>query len=352
MRPPLKFPYAFLLIFIMSFMMMGCSSAETTEESILPESIPQMSADPSVIHILLTHTENTDSPTQRTAEFLSARLTQLSGGTMQISVYGDNSLGTLTDSSTSLALGTTQMRIGTAASPWTTLFRWLPTLADTDIPTMEAALKEGAPLRLAMEKDFLEKGYRLLGTLPISYRVITSNTPIQKMEDFKNLKMRTIFNGVESDFWSCLGAETSAFDVDKVYLALQRGYVNAQENTIPSILSNKFYEQQKYVTLIRHRVYMDQIYVNEDFYQSLTQKQQEWLQEAARLAIEHGIQEMTNDTDSGMTELAKAGLEVNEFPEKERDKMMEILRPYTYEALAATYGHEIIDQLIDLVQKQ
>lgn len=53
--------------------------------------------------------------------------------------------------------------------------------------------------------------------------------------------------------WESLGATPTPFAFNELYTALQQGTVDAQENPIELIYSQKFYEQQSYITLTNHQ---------------------------------------------------------------------------------------------------
>ena len=268
---------------------------------------------------------------------------------MQIAVYGNNSLGTLAESIQSFQNGTTQMRIGTINSAVLQIFRFLPTLNGADIDTMEAALEEGTEFRELIDTEVQKDHGRLLGNLPIMYRWVTSEYPIRTPEDAKKIRMRTVGVRIEEDYWRTMGMESESFPVEQVYSALQLGYVNAQENTIPSIISNRIYEQQKYAINLRHRVYMDQIFVNENFYQELTEEQQTWLCEAAEETVDYISGQAENYENQGLQQFKEAGLTVIELTEEERESLLSSVREYTYNSYVESCGKELVDRVMDLV---
>jgi TRAP-type C4-dicarboxylate transport system substrate-binding protein len=81
---------------------------------------------------------------------------------------------------------------------------------------------------------------------------MTSNKLIAKPEDMKGLKLRVPDAPLFVMFPRAVGANPTPIAFAEVYLALQNGTVDAQENPLPTIEAKKFYEVQKYITLTGH----------------------------------------------------------------------------------------------------
>jgi tripartite ATP-independent transporter DctP family solute receptor len=83
-------------------------------------------------------------------------------------------------------------------------------------------------------------------------RHVTSNKAINKPEDMKGLKIRVPDAPLYTMFPRAVGANPTPIAFAEVYLALQNGTVDAQENPLPTIDAKKFYEVQKYIVLTGH----------------------------------------------------------------------------------------------------
>lgn len=83
-------------------------------------------------------------------------------------------------------------------------------------------------------------------------RHVTANAPILTPEDMKNLKIRTPGTPAYQWFPNAAGANATPISFSEVYLALQQGVVDAQENPLPVIQSKKFYEVQTNINLTGH----------------------------------------------------------------------------------------------------
>ena len=83
-------------------------------------------------------------------------------------------------------------------------------------------------------------------------RQTTSNKEILKPEDMAGLKIRVPDAPLYKMFPEAVGANPTPIAFAEVYLALQTGTVDAQENPLPTIQAKKFYEVQKYIALTGH----------------------------------------------------------------------------------------------------
>src|SRR5690606_40482328 len=87
-----------------------------------------------------------------------------------------------------------------------------------------------------------------------------SKRDVKSPEDLKGLKMRTMENPVHNAAYKGFGIITTPMAFPEVFTALQQGTVDGQENPLPVIISAKFDQVQKHLTLTGH-VYSPCIFV-------------------------------------------------------------------------------------------
>jgi tripartite ATP-independent transporter DctP family solute receptor len=113
------------------------------------------------------------------------------------------------------------------------------------------------PLGKELADKSAEKGLILLGTWDNGIRQMTnSKHPIAKVDDLKGLKMRTPPDAVLVDIMQALGAEAQQIKFAELYVALQQGVVDGQENPLVNIHASKLYEVQKHLALTNHQFQM------------------------------------------------------------------------------------------------
>jgi len=114
-------------------------------------------------------------------------------------------------------------------------------------------------------KNELAGGYKkatgntILSVIYYGARHVTANKLISTPADMKGLKIRTPNAPMFMMFPKATGANPTPIAFAEVYLALQSGTVEAQENPLPTIKAKKFYEVQKYINLTGH--ILNELYV-------------------------------------------------------------------------------------------
>jgi tripartite ATP-independent transporter DctP family solute receptor len=104
----------------------------------------------------------------------------------------------------------------------------------------------------------IAKGYedktrhKVLALTYYGQRHVTANREIKKPEDMKGMKLRVPPAPLFLMFTKSVGANATPIAFAEVYLALQQGTVDGQENPLPTIMAKKFYEVQSHIMLTGH----------------------------------------------------------------------------------------------------
>src|SRR4029453_12193080 len=104
----------------------------------------------------------------------------------------------------------------------------------------------------------IAKGYedktrhKVVAILYYGQRMVTANREIKKPEDMKGMKLRVPPAPLFLMFAKSVGANATPIAFAEVYLALQQGTVDGQENPLPTIMAKKFYEVQSHIMLSGH----------------------------------------------------------------------------------------------------
>ncbi|MDR2391109.1 MAG: TRAP transporter substrate-binding protein, partial [Planctomycetota bacterium] len=112
-------------------------------------------------------------------------------------------------------------------------------------------------------------GIRTLQFWYFGTRTLTLNRPVSKPEDLAGDKVRCMEMPIFKDAISSLGANPTPITFSELYLALQTRVVDGQENPIPTIYAQKFYEVQPYIILTNHTVHMGTVHISEMVWQRL-----------------------------------------------------------------------------------
>jgi TRAP-type transport system periplasmic protein len=138
------------------------------------------------------------------------------------------------------------------------------------------------PLGKELADKSAAKGMILLGTWDNGIRQMTnSKRPITKVADMKGLKMRVPPDETLVDIMAALGAESQQIKFAELYVALQQGVVDGQENPLVNIHASKLYEVQKYLALTNHQFQMTPFLMSKRSWDKLSAADKKAVQEAA-----------------------------------------------------------------------
>jgi TRAP-type transport system periplasmic protein len=189
--------------------------------------------------------------TERFAELVRER----SNGNISVRVAGSEQLGNEQSLLTSLRTGAVSMTVNSQGST----SALIPELAALGLPFLfadsAAAFKvlEG-PIGEELAQRFAKVQMVPLGWWDNGIRHITnSKRPIVKPADLKGLKIRTPPDPMAIDIFQALGAGTEQISFGELYIALQQGVVDGQENPLTNIASSKLFEVNKYISLSGHK---------------------------------------------------------------------------------------------------
>lgn len=141
----------------------------------------------------------------------------------------------------------------------------------------------------------------------VGTRVVTANKPIRNLEDFKTLKMRLPPAEIWVKTWEKTGVQIASIAFTELYLALQTGTVEGQENPPNFIRAQKFYEVQKFLMPTNHVPQMQVYFMNSERFQSLSDAERRIIEEAAKEATSWTTQAAKDNQASDIKWLTSEG---------------------------------------------
>ena len=206
------------------------------------------------------HVSESTHPLHQRAVWAAQEIEKRTEGRYKIEVFPASALGKQADLDEALSMGAVDFSypsvafaanayppIGIAAAPY--MFR--------DMDHWKKFSNSDVFEKLA--QGFYEStGNVILANPFYGFRHVTSNKPIKTPEDMQGLKIRVPNAPLYKMFPDTVGANSTPIAFAEVYLALQQGVVDAQENPLAVIKSKKFYEVQEYINLTGHM--MDSIF--------------------------------------------------------------------------------------------
>jgi C4-dicarboxylate-binding protein DctP len=156
-------------------------------------------------------------------------------------------------------------------------------------------------------------GLRVVGTGYLGARhLTTSKVRVEKPSDLEGLKIRTPNIPYRLEAFKAMGAAPTPMAFQELYLALQQGVVDGQENPLQQITSMKFFEVQKYLTLTGHAQNPEMLIINEEKYARLPGSYQEVLLEGGKVYGDTCRRLFKEEEDQLLDQVKKAGMVVIE----------------------------------------
>lgn len=197
----------------------------------------------------------------------------------------------------------------------------------------------------------LEKaGLHGLGYMENGMRHLTnSKKELHLPQDLNGMKIRTMQVEAHVDFWNSLGCSAEGSPFSELYTNLSTGVFDGEENPIAHIYSQKFYEVQKYITLSEH-VYCAYIpLVTTDFWNGLSQEQQDIINDAFKQSYDYQMELVETEEESQLKEMEEAGCVVTRLTDEEKQAFIDAAQP-TLEKYKEKVGAEVYDNFVEAVK--
>ncbi|GAA4339977.1 TRAP transporter substrate-binding protein [Variovorax defluvii] len=265
-------------------------------------------------------------------------------GRYKIETFYNGSLGGERESIEAVQLGTQELAFSSTGP----VPNFVPEAKILDVPFLfrdkahARAVLDG-PIGQELLTKFDAKGFKALAWAENGFRHMTnSKRDVKGPEDLKGLKMRTMENPVHIAAYKGLGIITTPMAFPEVFTALQQGTVDGQENPLPVIMSAKFSQVQKHLSLTGH-VYSPCIFLmNKAAFDKLSAADKTAFLEAAKVAAKANRDRVDQDDANGVKELRAQGMTVIENVDK--DKFVATLAPVNAE-FEKQFGKANLDKI-------
>jgi tripartite ATP-independent transporter DctP family solute receptor len=197
-----------------------------------------------------------------------------------------------------------------------------------------------------LEPIALKAGYRIIGVWENGFRQITnSKHPINKPEDLQGIKLRTPKGTWRVKMFKAYGANPSPMALSEVFVALQTGVMDGQENPLAQIYPLRFYEVQKYLSMTGH-VYTPAYVTAGASWSRLPADVQKILVDTAK-EMQPVVYKMAADLDESLLKKLKDhGMQVNVA---DKEAFIKASKPiYDEFAKEVPDGKELIDKALAL----
>lgn len=289
------------------------------------------------------HLNNTDHPTSTGVKKFAEIVAAKSGGKIKVQEFPSSQLGNELQQQAAMQGGVQEMLVASTTS----LAGIVKEFGLFDFPFLfsnanQADAMVDGPLGKMLSARLAEKGVVILGFFDLGFRNVTnSKRPITKGEDLDGLKLRVIPNPVFLETFRTFKANPLPMPFAELYGALESKTVDGQENPYSVILSNKFYEVNKYVSGTNHVYGTNPVQISKRFWDKLSPAEQKLLQDAAIEAQNYQRVVSREIAGKAVAELKAKGMVHNEIAPAEIARMRVQVKA-VYDKFAAAYDPAVV----------
>ena len=263
--------------------------------------------------ITLGHGAAPGNPRHDAAVLFAERVKEKTAGRYEVFVAHSAMLGDDAAMITALRSGSLDM----SANSQGAISAAVPEYAALGLPFLFPAIEKAwtlldGPVGKELAEKSAAKGMVVLGYWDNGIRQITnSKRPIKVPADVKGLKVRTPPDPVTVDIMQALGADAQQIKFAELYVALQQGVVDGQENPLTNIVSSKLYEVQKYLSLSGHKYEVTPFLIGKRAWERLPAADQKIFQDAAAEATQLQRKLSKEADDKLLVELKAKGVQID-----------------------------------------
>ena len=201
-----------------------------------------------------SHTDTAVGSRQQAAELFAKKVEEYTAGRYKVQIFHSGQLANDPKAIEQLRIGGIDFTVSATGS-YAGLHKplnlsALPFLVDTYEQGWK--LYDESPWFKQQFETLSTKGLRVLATWEAGFRSFTTTFPMKTPDDAKGKKMRVFPNDMIRWIMESLNFNPVVMPVTEVYLAIQQGTVDGQENPVDTIYSLRFYEVAKNITLTQH----------------------------------------------------------------------------------------------------
>lgn len=265
------------------------------------------------VKLTLAHGTALDNP-RHTASLKFAEVVKAkSNGRIEVTVAGAAQLGDDAAMVTALRTGALDM----SANSQGAVANVVPEYAAFGMPFLFSSQAHAwrvmdGPAGQELAEKSADKGLIVLGYWDNGIRQMSnSKRPLLKPADLKGLKMRTPPDTVTVDIMQSMGAEAQQIKFSELYVALQQGVVDGQENPLVNIWAGKLHEVQKFISLTGHKYELTPFLIGKRSWDKLSEADKKVIRDAAAEATALQRKLAQEAEDKMFAELKSKGVQID-----------------------------------------
>ncbi len=299
------------------------------------------------IVIKFSHVVSPDAPKGKAAMVFKDLAEKYTNGRVKVEVYPNSSLYKDKEELEALQLGSVQIlapsisKFGPLGVKEFDVFD-LPFLMSDD---SHARQMMASPMMADLNKKLEAKGVSPLAYWDNGAHVYTANKPLLKPDDFRGLKLRIQGSKVLDAAVRELGAIPQIMAFGELYQALQTGVVDGEDNVPSNILTQKFYEVQKNLTVSYHGRLTYALVTNKKFWDGLPADLKEPLARAVKESTDYFNETAAKDNVDALEKIKASGkVQVHYLTDEEKKAWVAKLMP-VHKEMQSRFGKDFIEKI-------
>lgn len=283
-------------------------------------------------------------------EHFANLVNERSGGSISIELYPGGQLANTTEQDEACVSGSIEMVTGMTSD----LTDFVKEMALFDMPNVFDDIDH---MRNFLESDYAKNqineyceasGIHMLAFSDAGFRQLTTNVPTASVTDLQGQKIRVMTNKYHIAYWNAIGASAVPMQFNELFMGLQQGTVDGQENPYMNIVGNNLQEVQKYVVETNHVGHIIVFFMNNDLYQSLPDNTKALIDECAAEAAEFAKGVANESIELDKKTVQDAGCEIVQFSDEDLTFLREKAQ-VVYDMVQEDLGEEVVKGFQDAV---
>ncbi|MDM7459987.1 MAG: TRAP transporter substrate-binding protein DctP [Paracoccus sp. (in: a-proteobacteria)] len=226
---------------------------------------------------------------------------------------------------------------------------FVPYLLPDDEGQLVRFFRESETINRIFPELYAQQGLELLTMYPEGEVMLTTDRPVESPADLDDVKVRVMTNPLLVSSYQAFGATPTPLPWGEVYGGLQTGIIDGQENPAFFIESTRMYEVTDYITRIGHNNFTTALMANQDFFDGLSEEDQQLIHDATAAAFDHIIEYQQGLTEQSLERIleAKPSMTITTQTEEQRAPFRATADQVeaTFIEIGGPRAQEVLDQM-------
>jgi tripartite ATP-independent transporter DctP family solute receptor len=272
---------------------------------------------------------------------------RISGGKLEVQVFGGAQLGGERDLLEGIKLGTLHMCIGAGG-----LANFAPAYNVVQLPFLiknqehMVKIAEGPAGRLLSQRIEEQGGYKVLGYFSTGDSGIqTVKGPVRTPADLKGVKIRVMENPALIESMRAMGANPTPLPFPELYTSMKQGVVEGATIDYTALWTTKVYEAVKYVTEPGFHFLAEPrpVLISAKFFASQPAEVQQWIAQAAQEASVYERSLFKDRQGKAIEDLRAKGIQ---FAPMDEAAFLAVMKPVWQKVAAGYKAEDLLDAIV------